>query len=92
MAQFRKKPVVIEAHQFLGLGLSDQCLRGAEALDDWLAKHSAPARWVGNSIVINTLEGKMTAKPGDWIIRGVAGEFYPCKPDIFTATYESENT
>ena len=39
-------------------------------------------------LVIATLEGEMTAKPGDWIIRGVAGEFYPCKPDIFAATYE----
>lgn len=39
-------------------------------------------------LVIATLEGEMTAKPGDWIIRGVAGEFYPCKPEIFEATYE----
>lgn len=40
-------------------------------------------------IAIGTLEGTMTASPGDWIIRGVQGEFYPCKPDIFAATYES---
>jgi hypothetical protein len=39
-------------------------------------------------IIIRTLEGGMTASPGDWIIRGVQGEFYPCKPDIFEATYE----
>lgn len=39
-------------------------------------------------IEINTLEGAMTAKPRDWIIRGIQGEFYPCKPDIFEATYE----
>ena len=38
---------------------------------------------------INTLEGRMTAQVGDWIIKGVAGEFYPCKPDIFEATYEA---
>jgi hypothetical protein len=40
------------------------------------------------SVSIDTLEGTMTAMPGDWIIRGVQGEFYPCKPDIFEATYE----
>ena len=40
---------------------------------------------------INTLEGCMEASPGDWIIRGVQGEFYPCKPDIFEATYEEAN-
>jgi hypothetical protein len=39
-------------------------------------------------VVIATLEGDMTASPGDWIIKGVKGEFYPCKPDIFEATYE----
>jgi len=41
-----------------------------------------------NPIFINTLEGKMRADPGDWIITGVKGEQYPCKPDIFSATYE----
>jgi hypothetical protein len=40
------------------------------------------------SLEIETLEGVMTAQPGDWIIRGIAGEFYPCKREIFTATYE----
>ena len=42
----------------------------------------------GGSFWIKTLEGTMTAFPGDWIIRGVKGELYPCKPDIFAATYE----
>ena len=41
-------------------------------------------------VVISTLEGDLTASPGDWIIRGVKGEFYPCKPDIFEATYEAQ--
>ena len=41
------------------------------------------------SLLIRTLEGEMKAQPGDWIIRGIAGEVYPCKPDIFEATYES---
>ena len=42
-----------------------------------------------NQLLIEALEGDMTAKPGDWIIKGVQGEFYPCKPDIFEATYEA---
>jgi hypothetical protein len=42
-------------------------------------------------LIIHTLEGDMTAEPGDWIITGVEGEQYPCKPDIFEATYEPEN-
>jgi hypothetical protein len=55
------------------------------------------AAWVGEgwtkgslsgALIIHTLEGAMTASVGDWIIRGVKGEFYPCKPDIFEATYE----
>lgn len=85
MGKFRKKPVVICAHR---LG------------DDWPA-WSMPI-WEGvnqNKIIlhmsgddphamIHTLEGVMRANVGDWIIRGVAGEFYPCKPDIFAATYE----
>lgn len=44
---------------------------------------------LGPCILIDTLEGQMRADPGDWIIRGVKGEFYPCKPDIFDATYEA---
>jgi hypothetical protein len=81
--KFRKKPVVIEAWQYAGPESHD-------AIDI--------ARWCGGVIrvstsgppvfVIATLEGNHTASPGDWIIRGVQGEFYPCKPDIFEATYE----
>lgn len=78
MAKFRKKPVVIEAMQWTG-----------ENVDDVLA-FMAPGGWVGGrgEIEVETIEGIMTAKTGDWIIKGVKGEFYPCKPDIFAATYE----
>lgn len=76
--KFRKKPVVIEAVRFIIVG------------QDW------PTEWPyekwhysGNQLVIPTLEGSMCADVGDWIIRGIKGEFYPCKPDIFAATYES---
>jgi hypothetical protein len=81
---YRKKPVVIEAVQFTG----------PDTVDDVLAFLGAP-REDGEEIedfaviTICTLEGDLTASPGDWIIRGVQGEFYPCKPDIFEATYEA---
>jgi hypothetical protein len=55
------------------------------------AQHEAGrefAQWVNGAMLIPTLEGTMAANPGDYIIRGVAGEFYPCKPDIFERTYE----
>ncbi len=78
MAKFRKKPVVIEAVQFDGTLASIECL-GIPECEQMLGSRT---------VTINTLEGKMTAQPGDWIIRGVKGEFYPCKPEIFEATYE----
>jgi hypothetical protein len=82
MSKFRKKPVEIEAYQ---LGNDD----GTD-LVIWINVNSDKACAVleGDSIIIETLEGKMTASPGDWVIRGVAGEFYPCKPEIFQATYD----
>lgn len=79
MEKFRKKPVEIEAVQFTGdnagevLGFIGNA-RGAYAL--------------GDSIVIRTLEGDHKASLNDWIIKGTAGEFYPCKPDIFAEIYE----
>lgn len=80
--KFKKKPVVIEARQF------NQRLSGdITALALWCGGIWVPES--GNpTIVINTLEGTMTAQYGDWIIKGVSGEFYPCKPDIFELTYE----
>jgi len=78
MAKYRKKPVVIEAVQWTGENGSAlrAFIRGAGFVED------------GGEIEINTLEGKMIGTIGDWIIKGVKGEFYPCKPDIFEATYE----
>jgi hypothetical protein len=77
MAKFRKKPVVIEAVQWNGDNLSDI-----------LRFYKPDNILVGDEIHINTLEGVMVASKGDWIIQGVKGEFYPCKPDIFEQTYE----
>ena len=86
MSHYRKKPVVIEARQFLkgnGVDLAGWC----GGIYDTIEKPSDHSD-VAHYIVIPTIEGNTTASIGDWIIRGVKGEFYPCKPDIFAATYE----
>ncbi|MFP4004583.1 MAG: hypothetical protein ACLFV8_12465 [Alphaproteobacteria bacterium] len=82
--KFRKKPVVIEAFQFVG-----QSNLSAD-VPDWFvdAVHAGDVLAEPDHIVIKTLEGEHLARPGDWIIRGVKGELYPCKPDIFDRTYE----
>lgn len=77
--KYRKKPVVIEAVQFLG----DVGLPEIVALDVGCGREDE-----SDVLYIETLQGVMTARSGDWIIRGVKGELYPCKPDIFEATYE----
>lgn len=83
--QFRKKPVVIEAMQWEGRINDDN----SEVLG-WLSVYGVPYRvTVMHELVIPTLEGDMAATPGDWIIRGIKGEFYPCKPEIFAASYEA---
>ena len=81
MAKFRKKPVEIEARQLTELS-------GPEI---WEWADSKPLYDPEGNVCglrIYTLEGDMRAEFGDWIIKGVKGEFYPCKPDIFDATYE----
>jgi hypothetical protein len=88
--KFRKKPVVIEAMQWTG------SIRQHDDIAHWIMDNSelqidAGVEGDGWHLFINTLEGRMDASPGDWIIRGVQGEFYPCKPDIFEQTYEREN-
>ena len=87
MTKFKKKPVVIEAIQFKGTPESAANL--FEVFDIPMAKFipSATSLEVG-FLAIPTLEGVMTAERNDWIIKGVRGEFYPCKPDIFAETYE----
>jgi hypothetical protein len=87
MPKFRKKPVVIEAMQFNSLDSYLEIVAWMKACGDTSAlanevKYSMPI------MLIQTLEGTMAANPGDWIIKGIKGEFYPCKPDVFEATYE----
>ena len=88
--KFRKKPVVIEARQLTKDSLF--------SLIEWIdAEGGKTGEWCWDDdtdpipekyFVIETLEGDHKALEGDWIIKGVAGEFYPCKPDIFAKTYE----
>lgn len=81
--QYRKKPVVVEAIQYGAATCVEICA--------WIGvEHRA---YEGEPcgvgvLIIPTLEGDMIAQPGDYIIRGIKGEFYPCKPDIFADTYE----
>ena len=95
--KYRKKPVVIEAMRidaYTELLPPAPWNEAGGRLWRWLNEHGTvltagqedPGPAYG---IVHTLEGKMRAEIGDWIIRGVAGEFYPCKPDIFAATYEA---
>lgn len=82
--KYRKKTVVIEAIQWLIENIQDveKFFGGQATMETWWLSGPEPV------VVIKTLEGEMRANVGDWIIKGVKGEFYPCKPDIFVATYE----
>ena len=77
---YRKKPVVIEAVQWTGENHAEMC----DFIDPEVFEIIPRV-----GLVIHTLEGDHHASPGDYIIKGVNGEFYPCKPDIFAKTYES---
>jgi hypothetical protein len=75
---YRKKPVVVEALQYDGAN--------HEALKNFMG--TLRVHPIHENPVIGTLEGDMLVATGDFVIKGVKGEFYPCKPDIFAATYE----
>ena len=81
--QYRKKPVVIDAVQFTGHNAHE--ISDGLDMDPVRVSYADPDNPV---IIIETLEGTMRGAVGDWIIKGVREEFYPCKPDIFAATYE----
>jgi hypothetical protein len=85
--RFRKKPVVIDAIRWTGdnyVALNKFVEEGQPVALPLRKLRQGDDR----SILISTLEGEHRANVGDWIIKGIAGEFYPCKPDIFAATYE----
>lgn len=91
MPLFRKKPVVIEAHRIGDDGWPDSIWQGV--MDNDIILHlEKHGKHLFGYVEIVTLEGVMRGEIGDWIIRGVQGEFYPCKPDIFEATYERADT
>ena len=81
MGEYRKRPVVVEAVQWLGEG-------NCEEVFAFLGYDHTEETGDHSEIHIPTLEGIMSAQVGDWIIKGVKGEFYHCKPDIFELTYE----
>ena len=88
----RKKPVEIECVQWTGANVNEiMSFCGSAAHDIYqinLANMPLANMPVEYSLIIKTLEGNMRAYPGDYIIKGVHGEFYPCKPDVFEETYE----
>lgn len=81
--KFRKKPIVIEAIQWNG---------SVESIDKINSRFGADVKYYADTggvyVSCITLEGPLTVSPNDWIIKGIKGEIYPCKPDIFAATYE----
>ena len=90
MPRFRKKPVIIQARQFETNNEPGPGAPNMDALVLWMnqGKQEMVAWHNGTSIFIVTPEGTHRADCKDWIIKGVMGEFYPCKPDIFAMTYE----
>lgn len=98
MAEYRKKPVVIEAFQ-----MTEECRRCNVVWPEWLGKAwngsvgDDGSFWsegtiVSGNLYLGTLEGSLCVSTDDWIIRGVKGELYPCKPDVFEMTYEEMET
>lgn len=77
---YQKKPVTVEAVQYDGDNLAD--------VVQWISDQHGTPKVVDGVLKILTLEGAMVANVGDYVIKGVQGELYPCKPDIFAATYQ----
>ena len=84
-SKFRKMPVTIEAVQFLP-SVADEVAEWCNGRVNEAAPNALP------TMIIPTLEGDMRAQSGDWIIKGIKGEFYPCAEEIFYATYESTDS
>lgn len=75
-----KKPIPIEAVQYTGDNFSE--------VIEWIVQNRGEALFVNNSLIIRTLEGDHRCSPGDYVIKGIRGEFYPCRKDIFEESYE----
>ena len=89
MGKYRKKPVTIDAEQWTGDNMEAilKFLGDTQIAAD--KNHYVDEQRLPGGLIIKTLEGEHQAAIGDWIIKGVQGEFYPCKPDVFEATYEA---
>ena len=79
--KYRKKPVIVEAVIWAGNNIDEVKELAKNAVENII--------FVNNNLYIETLEGNMNVSVGDYVIKGIAGEFYPCKPDIFKETYET---
>ena len=96
MPHYRKRPITIEAVQFLGCDENehgDHMTRFATAAPDWLRDEMEdqtimPSGLFSDTLDVMTLTGKLTAKPGDWILKGIEGEIYVCPDSIFSASYD----
>jgi hypothetical protein len=90
MGMYRKKPVVVEAVQFKGFDKETSQVMLSDRPEWLVSEFGNRILFFGeqNNLTIQTLEGNMKASIGDFIIKGINGEFYPCKPDIFEKTYE----
>lgn len=92
MAKYRKKPVVVEAVQWTGKNHRQMFDFLEDKPDEYMTANGKnfyiDHSKVAGGLMIKTLEGEHIASIGDYIIKGIKGEFYPCKPDIFEATYE----
>ena len=87
MAKYRKRPVVVDALQWTGGNLKDCIDFLGSSYGGYVIERGINGK---RELTVLTLEGKHIASEGDYLIRGVAGEHYPCKPAIFEATYEAE--
>lgn len=81
--KYRKRPVTVEAVVWTGYNLDE--LNGLDGFEE-------ASSMIGKELWVMTMEGPLRASVDDYIVRGICGEFYPCKPDIFRATYEEERT
>lgn len=89
MAKFRKLPVVIDAFHWTGTN-GIELMRWVEGFGPNTSGTELGIDFAASEVTVKTKEGEMRGAPGDWIIRGVHGEYYPCKPDIFEKTYAAD--
>ncbi len=88
MGKYRKKPVIVDAEQWTGDNLEAIVKFLGDTHLSYDKHHYMDTSRIAGGLIIRTLEGEHQAAIGDWIIKGIQGEHYPCKPDVFEETYE----